>query len=72
MVRTVGLKAYSDIHYTRPEVAKKIVDFYTPGGRILEPFRGGGAFYGHLPDGTLWTEIAEAGISLSLISKWTG
>jgi hypothetical protein len=59
MVMTVRLKGYSDVHYTHPAFAKLIVDYFKPQGRVLEPFRGGGSFYQHLPDGTDWAEIEE-------------
>lgn len=57
MVRTTSLKGYSDVHYTRSDVAKKIVDFFEPRGNVLEPFRGNDAFYQHLPEGADWAEI---------------
>jgi hypothetical protein len=59
MPRTAGLSQYSDVHYTRDEVAKFIVDAFAPKGRVLEPFRGGGAFFNHLPEGAMWDEIQQ-------------
>jgi hypothetical protein len=59
MVRTTNLVGYSDVHYTDPDVAKYIIDFYRPKGAILEPFRGGGVFFDQLPEGSDWTEIQE-------------
>ncbi len=57
MVRTAGLTNYSDLHYTTPTVAKRIVEHFQPDGRILEPFRGTGVFLGALSGGTEWCEI---------------
>ncbi len=59
MVRTTGLKNYSNVHYTRSGVAKAIVKHYKPEGVILEPFRGESAFYDQLPAGSLWCEIEQ-------------
>jgi len=59
MVRTVGLNNYSDVHYTDSGIAKYIVDHFKPSGVILEPFRGGGAFYDHLPGSADWCETQE-------------
>lgn len=59
MVKTVGLKNYSDVHYTNDAVAARIVSHFKPVGKCLEPFRGDGAFYKHLPEGTDWCEIED-------------
>lgn len=59
MVRTTNLNNYSDVHYTRGDIAKLVVDHFSPTGRVLEPFKGGGAFTDHLPDDTLWCEKEE-------------
>jgi hypothetical protein len=59
MVMTTGLKNYSDIHYTKPAIAKAIIKHYQPTGKILEPFRGGGVFFSQLPEGTQWCEIEQ-------------
>lgn len=63
MVRTTGLKNYSDIHFTDRLVAKAIVEHFKPSGRLLEPFKGEGAFFDALSlvpgDVTLdWCEIS--------------
>lgn len=58
MVRTASLNNYSDVHFTDRAVAKKVVDFFNPSGRILEPFRGDGAFYDTLPSGSDWCELS--------------
>lgn len=55
-------EAYS-FHQTPPDLAKKLID-YIPlqeGDRVLEPFKGDGAFYDNLPDITenRWCEIEE-------------
>lgn len=49
MIITCGLAAYSDVHYTKPEVAKVICEHYAPTGRVLEPFKGSGVFLSYLP-----------------------
>lgn len=59
MVKTVGLKNYSDVHYTNDIVAARIVAHFNPSGKCLEPFRGGGAFYKHLPANSDWCEIDD-------------
>lgn len=59
MVRTVGLKNYSDVHYTPDSVAQAVVDHFAPVGRCLEPFKGGGAFLKALPADADWCELAD-------------
>lgn len=59
MVRTVGLRDYSDVHFTDTELARDIIQHFKPSGRCLEPFKGGGAFYDHLPPGAAYCEIEE-------------
>lgn len=59
MVKTVGLNDYSDVHYTDESVALKIIGHFRPSGKCLEPFRGGGAFFRHLPDGSAWCESSD-------------
>ena len=50
MVRTAGLKNYSNVHFTDRKVASDIIRFYDPQGRVLEPFRGDGAFFDPLQE----------------------
>jgi hypothetical protein len=57
VVRTCGQKNYSDVHYTLESVAKSVVEHFAPIGRCLEPFRGSGSFYKHMPVGSKWCEI---------------
>lgn len=59
MVRTTSLRNYSDVHFTDRAVAARLVEHFRPAGLCLEPFRGGGAFHDHMPQGSLWCEIAE-------------
>ena len=59
MPRTTGLQNYSYVHFTHRRIAGAIVDFFQPSGICLEPFKGEGAFYDHLPEGSLWCEISE-------------
>jgi hypothetical protein len=48
-----------DIVYTPDWVARDMVEFFKPSGRILEPSKGGGAFMKYLPANTMWCEIEE-------------
>lgn len=59
MVRTSGLRGYSDVHFTDHALAAQIVEHFKPVGRCLEPFRGDGAFWSSLPPGSQWCEITE-------------
>jgi len=59
MTTASAMKGYSNVHYTKPEIAQAIVKHFQPRGKILEPFRGSGVFYNELPKGTLWCEIDE-------------
>lgn len=59
MVKTTSLSNYSDVHFTDDDVARKIVNYFAPTGKCLEPFKGDGVFLKHLPHGTKWCEITE-------------
>lgn len=59
MVRTANLTNYSDVHFTDRVVARQVIDYFQPQGRVLEPFKGDGAFYEALPPGTQWCELSE-------------
>lgn len=59
MVRTVSLNNYSDVHFTDDLLARRVIDHFKPAGRCLEPFKGDGAFFNHLPAGSDWCEITE-------------
>lgn len=59
MVRTVGLKGYSDVHFTDSTVARRVVEHFNPAGVCLEPFAGEGAFLQHLPPGSQWCELSQ-------------
>jgi hypothetical protein len=48
----------ADVVYTPDWVARDMVEFFKPSGRILEPCKGDGAFMRYLP-GAEWCEIAE-------------
>lgn len=48
-----------DVVYTPDWVARDMVDFVNPSGRILEPCAGDGAFLNHLPPHTEWCEIEK-------------
>lgn len=47
-----------DVVYTPDWVARDMVDFFKPSGRILEPCAGGGAILKYLP-GADWCEIEK-------------
>lgn len=40
----------TDLVFTPPDLAKRIIDKIKPQGEILDPCRGGGAFYNQLPE----------------------
>ena len=48
-----------DVVYTPDDVARDVVNFFKPSGRILEPSAGDGAFLRHLPPHTEWCEIEK-------------
>ncbi len=49
-----------DLVYTPRSLAKEIIDHYQPSGRMLDPSKGGGAFYDQFPPGeTFWCELQE-------------
>ena len=47
-----------DVVYTPDYLAKEIIDHYQPIGKLLEPCRGGGAFFQYMP-GADYCEIQE-------------
>ena len=47
-----------DVVMTRPEIAEMVVKHFKPTGRMLDPCRGGGAFWKHMP-GAEWCEVRE-------------
>ena len=48
-----------DVVYTPDWVARDMVEFFKPSGRILEPCAGDGVFLKYLPENTEWCEIQE-------------
>ncbi len=48
-----------DVVYTPDWVARDMVEFFKPSGRILEPCKGDGVFMKYLPASTEWCEIQE-------------
>ena len=48
-----------DLVYTPDTLAQHIINHYKPTGRVLDPCRGHGAFYNHLPEPKSWCEISE-------------
>lgn len=46
-----------DVVYTPDWVARDMVQYFQPSGKILEPCCGDGVFLRHLPADTLWCEI---------------
>jgi len=59
MVTTRGHKNYSDEHYTADHIAEAVVKHFPLSGKCLEPFKGEGAFFRHMPAGTDWCEIRK-------------
>jgi hypothetical protein len=49
----------SDVVYTPDWVAKDMVDYFKPSGRILEPCAGDGVFLRYLPNDAEWCEIEK-------------
>ena len=49
----------ADVVYTPDWVAKDMVEWFKPSGRILEPSAGDGVFLRYLPEDTLWCEIEK-------------
>ena len=48
----------SDVVYTPDDVARDVVSFFCPSGRVLDPCKGKGAFLQYMPDAE-WCEIRE-------------
>lgn len=57
MVRTTGLKGYSDVHYTHRPLVAALVAHFKPVGKCLDPFFGDGAFHECMP-GAEFCEIS--------------
>lgn len=53
----LNIPATLDVVYTPDAIARSIVEFYRPSGKILEPAAGEGAFLKYLP-GALWCELS--------------
>lgn len=49
----------NDVVYTPDDVARDVVNYFKPSGRILEPCCGDGAFLKYLPPDTEWCEIEK-------------
>lgn len=49
----------NDVVYTPDWVAKDMVEYFRPSGRILDPCAGDGVFLKHLPPHTEWCEIEK-------------
>lgn len=49
----------ADVVYTPNEISLGIIKHLNPSGRCLDPCRGDGSFYNHLPIGSEYCEIAE-------------
>jgi hypothetical protein len=48
-----------DVVYTPDHIAKHIIDLLQPSGVCVDPCKGDGAFYKHLPEGSLYCELRE-------------
>jgi hypothetical protein len=51
------VRAERDMEYTPTELARDIVDWFSPAGICLDPCAGNGAFFDLLPAGADWCEI---------------
>ena len=49
----------NDVVHTPVEVARDIVEHFAPSGRCLDPCKGDGAFFKHMPTGTDFCELAD-------------
>lgn len=49
----------ADIVFTPENVSKGIIDFLTPSGICLDPCKGDGAFFKHMPFGSEYCELRE-------------
>lgn len=49
----------NDIVLTPDAVAADVVKFFAPSGKCLDPCKGDGAFFRHMPEGSEWCEIRE-------------
>lgn len=49
----------NDIVLTPEAVAADAVAFFAPSGKCLDPCKGNGAFFKHMPEGSDWCEIRE-------------
>jgi hypothetical protein len=59
--RSITTNSGNDVVYTPRQLAKDLVEYYSPKGRILEPCKGGGAFFDAFPKDQelFWAEISE-------------
>ena len=49
----------SDVVYTPDWCAQDVLDWFKPCGKVLDPCKGGGAFFDKMPNGADWCEIRE-------------
>lgn len=49
----------TDIVFTPADVARDVVEHFAPSGRILDPCKGDGAFFDHLPSGAEFCELKD-------------
>lgn len=49
----------NDVVFTPREIARAMVEYLSPSGKILEPCKGEGVFMDYLPTDTDWCEITE-------------
>ena len=63
MKGNLTLSKYTNIVYTDPTLARKVVEHFAPQFKdtdsFLDPCRGSGAFYDVLPDNKAWCEIQQ-------------
>lgn len=69
-VRRLAPGGGDDKVWTPPALAREIVEFFRPEGRILEPCRGTGSFTDVLPADCDWCEIDEGRDFLRVKGQW--
>lgn len=57
-INLLNVPVLSDVVYTPDDVARDIVAYFKPAGRVLEPAAGDGAFLSHMP-GAEWCELEK-------------
>jgi hypothetical protein len=61
---------YIDDQITNPKLARRIVEYFQPQGRIIDPCRATGSFHRAMPPGADWAEIREGRDFCDLPGPW--